>query len=144
GVGGGGWETGRGRIPAPSTPGNPASLTSTFPFDLGDGNFLELGAHAGGIHVSDGDTTVISDSRIDNNTIYASDPNGQLEVFDAGLCDCGGGPFTIRDSTVSGNTITALMASNADLFGDTGFSTGGAFEFDGIATVSDTKIETNP
>src|SRR5262249_54773926 len=85
-----------------SVSGNGASLTSHFPFDLGGGNFLEVGAHAAGVHVSDGDTTTISDSHIDDNTVSASDPNGQLELFDAGICDCGEGAFSIRDSTVSG------------------------------------------
>ena len=125
-----------------SVSANTASLSSSFPFDLGGGNFLEVSAHAGGIHLSDGDTTVISDSHIDNNAVFASDPNGQLEVFDAGLCDCGQGTLSMRDSTVSGNTLTAVMASNTDVFADTGYPTG-AFEFDGPATVSDTRIENN-
>jgi len=126
-----------------SISGNAANLNSSFPFDLGGGNFLEVGSHAAGLHLSDADTAVISDSHIDNNAITASDPNGQLELFDAGMCDCGQGTLSMHDSTVSGNTITGVMASNADLFADTGFSTGGAFEFDGPATVTDSQIENN-
>lgn len=127
-----------------SITGNTANLTSTFPFSLGGGDFLELGVHAGGIHMGDGGSLTIADSHIDGNAVSGSDPSGQLEVFDAGLCVCGNGTtLSLRDSTVSHNTLTALMASNGDLFQDTGFSAGGAFEIDGPATVDDTQVTNN-
>jgi len=124
--------------------GNSTNLTSTFPFDLGGGQFLELGAHAGGIHMGDAGTLTITDSHIDGNTVSANDPNGQLEVSDAGLCLCGNfSTLSLRDSSVSGNKLTAVMATNGDLFQDIGFTAGGAFEIDGPATVSDTQITNN-
>ena len=126
-----------------SVSGNTAELTSSFPFDLGGGDFLELGAHAGGIHMGDGGSLTISDSHIDRNTVSASDPNGELEVFDAGLCVCGNTVLSLRDSTVSGNTLTAVMASGEDLFQDTGYTAGGALEIDGPAAASNTQITNN-
>jgi len=123
---------------------NAARLTSSFPFLLGGGQVLEVGAHAAGIHMGENGTYTISDSHIDDNTVSASDPNGQLEVFDAGLCLCGNSStLTLRDSTVSGNTLRAVMATNGDLFQDIGFTAGGTFEVDGPATVTHTQITGN-
>ena len=127
-----------------SVSGNTARLTSSLPFFIGGGDVLELGAHAGGIHMGDGGSLTISDSHVDGNTVSAADPNGQLEVFDAGLCVCGNGStLSLRDSSVSGNRLTALMATNGDLFQELGLAGGGAFEIDGPATVDDTLIAGN-
>jgi hypothetical protein len=123
--------------------GNSASLTSTFPYFLSGGDTLEIATNSGGIHIGNGGAATITDTQIDRNTVTATDLNGEPEVFDAGLCMCGDSTLALSNSSVSGNRLSATMKTNADVFAARGFSAGGAFEFDGPATVHDVRVTGN-
>jgi hypothetical protein len=123
--------------------GNSASLTSTFPYFLGGGDTLEIATNSGGIHIGNGGAATITDTQIDGNTVAATDLNGEPEVFDAGLCMCGDSTLALSNSSVSGNRLSATMKTNADVFAEGGFSAGGAFEFDGPATVHNVRVTGN-
>ena len=123
--------------------GNTASLTSTFPFFVGQGDVLELGINSGGIHIGDGGSATISDTRVEGNTVEAIVPQGQPEVFDSGLCSCGGSVLDLRNSSVSNNRLRATMQTTANVFAMFGFSAGGALEFDGPATLSRVRVSGN-
>jgi fibronectin-binding autotransporter adhesin len=120
--------------------GNAATLTSTFPYFLPGGGTLEIATNSGGIHMGNGGTLTIIDTTVDGNTVSGTDLAGEPEVFDAGLCDCGDSKLMLRSSSVSGNRLTATMGTNVDVYLARGFSAGGAFEFDGPATVSNVRV----
>jgi len=123
--------------------GNTASLTSSFPFFVDGDQTLEIAANSGGMHMGDGGSLTVTNTHIDRNAVTATDLNGEPEVFDSGLCDCGGSTMTMRTSTVSNNLLTADVGSNADVFACCGFSAGGALEFDWQATIDNVRITGN-
>lgn len=124
--------------------GNTAGLTSSFPYFIGGGETLELGANSGGLHLSaDNGEVTIANSRIDSNTVDVTALNGEPEAFDAGMCACGNPTLDLSDSSISNNRIDANIGSNADLFADTGFAVGGAIEFDALAKIDHVLITGN-
>jgi hypothetical protein len=123
--------------------GNTASLSSSFPYFVGDDQTLEIAVNSGGVHMGNGGSLTIANSQIDDNTVTATALNGEPEVFDSGLCGCGDSTLTLRDSSISNNHLTATLGSNADVFASVGFSAGGALEFDGPATVRNARILDN-
>jgi hypothetical protein len=62
--------------------GNTASLTSTFPFFIGGGDFLELGVNSGGIHMGrrlDAGLLALKADQISDNVGTASAPTGTAQ-----------------------------------------------------------------
>jgi hypothetical protein len=116
--------------------GNAADLASSLPAFAGD-TFIELGANAGAIHVNDGSTTAITDSRIVGNTLKAYDPAGEPGVIDAALL-IGVGPATIARTLIAGNRLVADELNTVD----TG-ANGSILELDGGGTISDSRIVNN-
>jgi hypothetical protein len=120
---------------------NATVLQSTFPFFLGGGQTLDMNSNGGGIHVGDDVPVVITDSHIDGNSISVTDPNGEPLGFDAGICVCtdkGTSTLTMRNSTISGNSVDVTVGSSADSGGS-----GSALEYDGWAMISNSRISDN-
>jgi hypothetical protein len=112
--------------------GNRSELTSTKASV--DGPFF---ANVAGIGC-DRSATIIN-TRIENNVVTASDPNGQPAAFDSGMgCGNSGGPLTLQNSSISYNHVEAHVADTTDSGPD-----GTAVEFDDTATVSNTIITGN-
>ena len=111
--------------------GNTASLRSLLP------GGLEMIANGGGIHVGDDSDVTIDNTRIDGNTVVVDDPAGQPAGFDAGMI-VGVSTLTLRNSTVNDNRVIANVAATDD-----NGSSGSALEFDGVATIENTRIAGN-
>ena len=121
---------------------NSTLLSATFPHPYpvnGDGSTDGMQSNGGGIHVSDGGSTVVDGSALDGNTITVDDPAGEPVGFDAALCTCGENTLTLSNSTVEDNRVVANVGSQADV----GPSGPAAIEFDGAGTISDTRITGN-
>jgi hypothetical protein len=116
--------------------GNSASLTTSLPKFAGD-HLIQLNANAGGIHVGDGVPTTVENTAITDNSASADGPNGEADAIDAAM-NVGDSPITIRDSTISRNRLTDLLATNADSGSD-----GSAMEADGGGIISNTHITGN-
>jgi hypothetical protein len=116
---------------------NSAVLTSTFPYDVGGGYTLDLGANGGGIHASDDGSMTIDDTRISDNTVSGTDLNAEPVAIDAGL-SVGIGSLAMDDSVVSGNRAIGTVGTTADVG-----EIGSAFEIDGSGTIRDTRITGN-
>jgi hypothetical protein len=119
---------------------NTASLSSSFPYFIGGGNTLELGVHSGGMQTSDNGTVKISDTRIARNVVTAVDLKGEPEVFDSGFCNCGSSKLSMRNTKITDNHVSATVKTLKDVFAAGGFSTGGALETDGPATIRRTAV----
>lgn len=129
-----------------SVDGNTASLQTTFPapFPTND-NPNDSSANGGGIHgVSGFDTgdgfipgtsATIENSTINGNKVKASDPNGFLVAFD-GAFNWGDGDLAVRNSHISGNSVTVDALGTADFSGD-------AFESYGQTTIENSWITNN-
>ena len=125
-------ETGNFVVRNSAVSGNRSSLTSTKAAVTG-----EFFANAAGIGCDRSAT--ITNTRIDNNVITVSDPNGEPAAFDSGLsCGNSGGTLTLKNSSVSGNRILANVADTTD-----SGPNGTALEFDGPATITNTRITGN-
>jgi hypothetical protein len=111
--------------------GNTASLTSSLP------GGIEMISNGGGIHVGDGSTVTIDNTRIEGNGVVVDDVAGQPAGFDAGMI-VGASTLVMRNSTIDGNQVVANVAAS----GDNGPS-GSALEFDGTATIENTRITDN-
>jgi hypothetical protein len=124
-----------------SVSGNSTLLSATFPHPYPEqgGGTDGMASNGGGIHTSDGGSTTIDDSHLDGNTITVSDPNGEPVGFDAALCTCGENSLVLSNSTAIGNKVIANVGSQADV----GASGPAAMEFDGPATVTNTRITGN-
>jgi hypothetical protein len=116
--------------------GNSASLTTNLPKFAG-GQLIGLNANSGGIHVGDGVPTTIDGTVIADNSVSADGPHAEADAIDAAM-NVGDSPLTIRDSTISGNRLTDLLATNADSGSD-----GSAVEADGGGIISNTHITGN-
>jgi len=122
-----------------SVVGNSASIQAVFPAALPDGTVIDTLANSGGVHAGNDAEVVIVGSHIDRNVASYHNPNGSWGVINAGL-QVGVSHLTLRDSSVSGNRATArLMSTSAP----NGGPTGGAFEWDGDATISGSRFENN-
>jgi hypothetical protein len=116
--------------------GNSASLTTNLPKFAG-GQLIGLNANSGGIHVGDGVPTTVDGTVIADNSVSADGPHAEADAIDAAM-NVGDSPLNMRDSTISGNRLTGLLATNADSGSD-----GGAVEADGGGTISNTHITGN-
>lgn len=124
-----------------SVSGNRVVLTSAFahPYPKQSGDSDQSQANGGGIHAGDDGQTTIRNSRLDGNTIDVTDVNGEPVGFDAGLCTCGENTLVVANSSISNNRVTVTVGSQAD----SGPSGPSAFEIDGPATVSNSRIVGN-
>ena len=116
---------------------NRADLSSTLPTFGDTGELIDMNAHAGGIHVSDGIPTTIDSSRITGNVATASDPNGQPLAFDSALLVLNS-PVTMRSTVISGNRTVGRTASTAE-----SGPGGSAVELDGGGTVDGIRVSDN-
>jgi hypothetical protein len=110
---------------------NSATLSSTFPTGV------DMLSNGGGIHVGDGSTVSIENTRIDRNAVILDTPNADVSGFDAGMI-VGASSLVLRNSTVSDNRVVANVGSSAD-----SGASGSALEFDGTATINNTRITGN-
>jgi hypothetical protein len=101
-----------------SVSGNRAVLAAALP------DSVDLGAHAGGIHLADDvDHATITDSIISGNTVTMTNSVGSADAFSGGLhVDWGVQPFTMTDSVVAYNRVSVrtLAGSAGDASGDSG------------------------
>jgi hypothetical protein len=116
---------------------NTASLTSTFPFDVGGGDTLDMNANGGGIHVGDDSTVTIENAELNGNTVSVDDSNGEPYAFDAALHP-GSGPLVLRNVTIADNHVVATVASTADVG-----PSGSAIDIVGPSTVTNVQITGN-
>jgi len=110
---------------------NHVSLSSLLP------RGIEMLANGGGIHVGDDSTVAIDNSTISGNEVTVVDSNGEPAGYDAAVI-LGLSSLVMRNSTVDDNRTNALVASTADAG-----PSGTAFEVDGDATISNTRITHN-
>jgi hypothetical protein len=120
--------------------GNRASLSSSFPYFISHDATLTIAANSGGIHIGNSGSLAIENTNIEHNTVSVTDLQGEPEGFDAGLCDCGSSSLVLTNVSISHNELTARVGTSADVFSCCGLAVGGALEFDGPATVSDTRV----
>jgi len=116
---------------------NTASLTSTFPFDVGGGDTLDMNTNGGGIHVGDDSTVTIENTELDGNTVSVDDSNGEPYAFDAALHP-GSGPLVLRNVTMADNHVIATVASTADVG-----PSGSAIDIVGSSSVTNVRITGN-
>ena len=114
--------------------GNSAVLTTDFPSYLPDGTYLDLLANGGGM-VGTGRLTLVS-SRIDDNSVEIDAPNAVWGAMNGGLMG-GSGDISIRDSSISRNDIRATLLDAFD------GAPGGAFTWDGVATIERSRFVGN-
>jgi hypothetical protein len=123
-------------IEASSIDGNAASLTTTLPSFAGS-DLINMNAHAGAIHVSNGIPTTIKHAKITGNSVSAFDPNGEPAAFDAAML-IEDSPLTMDDTVFSSNDARATYASSEDV------GIGGAtLEVDGGGTITNTRLTDN-
>jgi hypothetical protein len=116
--------------------GNRAALTSTLPAFAGD-TLIDMNAHGGAIHASDGVPTTIAHSALTHNSVSASDPGGAPLAFDSAAL-IGDAPATISDTLIAGNEGSGVSVNTED----TG-AAGSAIELDGGGTITRTTIVRN-
>jgi hypothetical protein len=116
---------------------NTASLTSTFPFDVGGGDTLDMNANGGGIHVGDDSTVTIENTELNGNTVSVDDSNGEPYAFDAALHP-GSGPLVLRNVTMTDNHVVATVLSTADVG-----PSGSALDIVGPTTLTNVQIRSN-
>ena len=115
---------------------NRATLTSRLPVTFA-GRLIDMNAHAGGIHVSDGIPMRVDRTEIIDNTVTADDPLGEPIAFDGGMLG-GDGPMTMSDTLVARNHTIARFATSADVGPG-----GAALDVDGGGTVTRTRVVDN-
>ena len=111
---------------------NLAALDSALPNDVGQR------ANAAGIHLSDQASATIAGARIDGNRLRMTNSVGDAIAFSAGLH--ADGPLVLRDSSVSGNAVTATTTAPSPA---SAFAESGAAELNADATISGTQLEHN-
>lgn len=115
---------------------NSATLTSRLPVTFA-GRLIDMNAHAGGIHVSDGIPMRVHRTEITDNTVTADDPLGEPIAFDGGMLG-GDGPMTMSDTLVARNHVIARFATSTDVGPG-----GAALDVDGGGTVTRTRVMDN-
>jgi hypothetical protein len=115
---------------------NTASLASNLPAFAGD-ELIEMVANGAGVHIGDNVVTVVDRTKITRNFLSATDPVGEPIAFDAGMI-IGDSPLTMTDTVISQNNETVNVATDTEVG-----ASGTAFEVDGPATISRTKIVDN-
>ena len=92
-----------------SVSGNESALRVTWP-TMVDGVPIESAANGGGIHLGDDGSVSIVSSHIDGNRSSYDNPNGSWGALNAGAQFGLNTTLVMKDSTVSGNTLTAHLA----------------------------------
>jgi len=116
--------------------GNSASLTTNLP-SFAAGQLIGLNANSGGLHVGDGVPTTVDGTAITRNAVTSTDPRGEAVGIDVAMI-VGDSPLTMRNSTISGNTLFSTVATTVDAGAG-----GNALELDGGGTISNTRITGN-
>jgi hypothetical protein len=111
---------------------NLAALDSALPNDVG-----QL-ANAAGIHLTEQSSATIAGARINGNRLSMTNSVGDATAFSAGLH--ADGPLVLRDSSVSGNAVTATTTAPSPA---SAFAESGAAELNVDATISGTQFEHN-
>jgi hypothetical protein len=111
---------------------NVAALASALPSDVGQ---LAVG---GGIHLTDAGAATITGATIDGNRLSMTNAVGDATAFSAGLH--ADGPLVMRDSSVSGNEVSAITTGDAPA---SAFADSGAGELNVDATISGTRLDRN-
>ena len=120
-----------------SVSGNESALHVTWPTTV-DGVWLDTLANGGGIHIGDDATVSIVSSHIDGNRSSYDNPNGSWGAINAGAQFGLRTSLVMKDSTVSGNVLSARLGST-----DASGPMGGAVEWDGDATISGSRFVGN-
>jgi hypothetical protein len=116
--------------------GNSASLTTNLPKFAG-GQLIDMNANSGGIHVGDDVPTTVNNTAITDNSVTTKGLRGEPLDFDPAML-VGDSQLTMSNSIISGNTLSATMATTAD----TG-PAGSTLEIDGGGTITNTRISDN-
>jgi hypothetical protein len=116
--------------------GNGASLTTNLPKFVG-GQLIDLNANSGGIHVGNDVPTTFDHTAITHNSVTTKGLRGEPLDFDPAML-VGDSQLTMSNSTISGNTLSATMATTAE----TG-PAGSTLELDGGGTITNTRITDN-
>jgi hypothetical protein len=123
--------------------GNATVLTSTLPYSFDDGTgtqTIDMNSNSGGVHMGNDVTTTVDNTHIDHNSITVDDPYGEPIAFGAGICSCTTNQttsvLTIRNSTVSDNSLDATVASQADVYP----GSGDALELDSAGSIANTQV----
>jgi hypothetical protein len=111
---------------------NSASLSSALP------NSVNQLAVAGGIHIEGNASGLIRNSTISGNSLSSTNTVGDAVAFSGGLH--ADGPVTLRDDTISGNSVNATASP-----GSTGsaFADSGAGEVNAPSTIIETRFTDN-
>jgi hypothetical protein len=101
---------------------------------------VDLNSNSGGIHMGNDVTTTVDNSHIDRNSITVDDPNGEPIAFGAGICSCTSdqttSTLTIRNSTVSHNSLDVTAATQEDVYP----GSGDALELDSAGSIQGTQV----
>jgi hypothetical protein len=117
--------------------GNRARLTTGLPAFANGGKLIDMNANSGGIHVGDSIPTIVDHTAFIGNSVLTRGLRGEPVAFDSAML-VGDSKLTLRDSTFSGNTVAATVATTAD----TG-PAGTTLELDGGGHISNTRITGN-
>jgi hypothetical protein len=117
--------------------GNSAHLTTDLPAFANGGKLIDMNANSGGIHVGDSVPTRIDHTAFIGNSLVTRGLRGEPVAFDSAML-VGDSRLTVRDSSFTGNTLSATVATTAD----TG-PAGTTLEIDGGGRISNTSITGN-
>jgi hypothetical protein len=117
--------------------GNSARLTTDLPAFANGGKLIEMNANSGGIHVGDSVPTTVDHTALTGNSVRTTGLRGEPVGFDSAML-VGDSTLTMRDSNISGNQVSASMATTAD-----SGPAGTTLEIDGGAHISNTSITGN-
>ena len=117
--------------------GNRARLTTNLPAFANGGKLIDMNANSGGIHVGDSVPTVVDHTALTGNSVLTRGLRGEPVGFDSAML-VGDSKLTMRDSTISGNRLSAQMATTAD-----SGPAGTTLELDGGGRISNTSITGN-
>jgi hypothetical protein len=117
--------------------GNSARLTTNLPAFANGGKLIEMNANSGGIHVGDSIPTIVDHTAVTGNSVLTRGLRGEPVGFDSAML-VGDSQLTMRDSNISGNKVSATMATTAD-----SGPAGTTLELDGGGHISNTRITGN-
>lgn len=117
--------------------GNRADLVTSWPIRP-QGELLELLAIGGGIHLANGGSVTVRDTKITGNGILADDPAGGIAAFGSGVLADDGVDVDIARTEVSRNRVDVRTATSQDIG-----PSGGAVEIDTGGALTDVRITDN-
>ena len=117
--------------------GNSSVLVTTWP-SKPQGNLLEMLVMGGGVHIANGGSVTVKDTKIVGNSLVADDPLGEPVAFGAGFQVDDGSALVMQRSTISKNRIDVRTATTEDVGGS-----GVAAEFDAAGEVTDVQVTDN-